>query len=431
MNHEWKREFHSIPVPSELHQRSLTGIQRAQAEMDETFSKSRGNRTYRLTRKPMFATMVVGLLVIILAFTVFQPQVIAGIQRILQFVPGIGIVKQEDQPVDRYILKQTVTVQHGKGQIIVTGIMVDEEMTYLTMAGNLPSQKPEEIILVSNEGTEFVIKRSMSSWTTNQWSSDYWYRGKLDVQDGSAKIIIEQLDRLEISLTLVKAETFGSYEEMGETAYQNDISITTIASKDGSKGRLSFISQQPSNIEIVDYGFHGIHNGHTFSLTDSTGNMMEIEKIPGISGPAKDFRFNLNQKQSNEIYTLQIPEINVRFKGEATIKVPTQSVDNLNKTFTIAGFPVTITRTERIDDHILRLYLDLHFNESENKSLHRIELKGMGHSGRLNEHTGAYEYIEVDIDPGLKEKKLTIIRPEVLVRGPWTFQFRTDKYFQP
>jgi hypothetical protein len=68
---------------------------------------------------------------------------------------------------------------------------------------------------------------------------------------------------------------------------------------------------------------------------------------------------------------------------------------------------------------------------SSTKSLHSIRLDGISHSGKLNEQTGAMEYIEFDVEPGIEEMKLTITRPQVLIRGPWTFRLPTDKYFNP
>lgn len=429
LNHDWKRELESIPIPAELHRHSLSGISRAQKELDESLAGGNGKAALRRSRKSTFTTVAVALLVIILTITACQPQMIAGIQKMLQHVPGIGIVKQNARPMNRYVLEQPVTAQIGKGQIIVSGVLVDEEMTYLVMSGNLPSQKPDEILLENQDGTEFVVKRSMSSESSNQWTADFWHRGKLDIQDGPAKIMIEQLDRAEIPLTLVKAEAFGSYEEMGETAVLHDISITAVASRDGSKGRLSLFSQQPDNITIVDYGVYGIYNGRTLSVTDAAGNRLETELIRGTGGPARDFFFNLDADKLSEIYTLHIPEINVKYNDHVTVKVPTQSVEHLNHTFSISGFPVTITRTERLEDDVLRLYLDLHFNANADQSLHRIALNGMSHSGKLNEQTGAMEYIEFAIEPGMKEIKLKIAEPEVLIRGPWSFRFQTDKYF--
>lgn len=431
LNHEWKREFESIPLPSELRQRSLMGIQRAQEELNQSIGASCKKPTIKLSRKSIFTSIAVGLLVIILTISAFQPQVIAGIQRILQFVPGIGIVKQEEQEINRYVLKQPVNMQLGLGEIMVTGVMVDQEMTYLTMTGNRFFQKPNEIVLVNNKGAEFVIKHSTSVGSVNQWSAGYWYQGKLDIEDGPAKIIIREPNQFEIPFTLMKAEKFGSYEEMGETAALNDISITAIASRNGSKGRLSLISQQAGNIRVIDYGVHGIHNGRTLSLKDADGKLLEIEKIPGVGGPVRDFYFKLNPDQTNETYTLHIPEINVEYEDKVAVKVPTKTEDNLNKTFTIVGFPVTITRTERLSDNILRVYLDLHFNPNTEKSLHMLGFELKSYHGKLNDQTGALEYVEFDIPSGFKEKKLTIVKPEVLIRGPWIFQFLADKYFKP
>ena len=99
-------------------------------------------------------------------------------------------------------------------------------------------------------------------------------------------------------------------------------------------------------------------------------------------------------------------------------------------TFRLAGFPVTVTRTERLEDNQLRMYLDLHYQENADRSLHSFRIDTLSHNGKLHEQTRELEYLQIQVDPGSKDMKLTFTSPQVVIRGPWVFEFSKDKYFQ-
>lgn len=215
---------------------------------------------------------------------------------------------------------------------------------------------------------------------------------------------------------------------MGETAFVNGVTITEIANRVGEQARVSLISQQPKEAAIVDYGLFGIYAGRKLSVTDETGKSYEAEPIRGITSPARDFFFPLNGDGSHD-YTLTIPEIDVGYEEKATIEIPTETVNNLNQTFEIAGFPVTITRTERVNDKELGFYLDLHYDEHADKFLHSISIDMTSQMAKLNDRTGQVEYMQFPIETRSPKIKVTITKPQVVLRGPWTFRFPADKYF--
>ncbi|WP_127582348.1 hypothetical protein [Paenibacillus koleovorans] len=428
MNGNWKKELESIPLPSDLHSRSLLGIERAQAESVQ-------RRRTRLAKPRPWVGALCILLLLFVGTAMLQPQVRAAIQKALQFVPGVGIVKTEEKPLKRLILKNSVTTQIGEGKITLSGVQIDDKMTFLILSGNQPSQRADQLELVDSSGVEFQIQRSTSTWSTAEWSASYWYNGKLDIHAGPAKIVLGESDKYEIPFTLVQAETVGSYEELGETVSMNGITITAVASREGENGRLSLLSQHPDDMRVADYGWYGIHNGKKLSVTDETGQPMQMKLIPGLFSPARDFHFRLgaDANAAEKVYTLTIPEINMEVDDTVTIQVPTHSVDNLNIPFNLAGFPVTITRTERLTDKGpgLRLYLDLHFDPQASKSLHNFRIDARSHMARMNDQTGAIEYIEFSLEnPDAKQMKLKLTNPQILVRGPWIFQLPATRYFQ-
>lgn len=419
MSNKIKREIDRIQVPPELQQRSILGIQQAHIELKHSRRRTR-NRSITV-----IAASLLGL--VLLTSVMFNTHVVAAIQKALQFVPGIGMVKEEDAPTNTYMLKQPITVQVGEGAIVITGIMIDEQMTYITMTGT-DTSRFESIKLINGHGTEFTVKRSLSSWSSNEWVASFWQKGKLDIQE-QATLIIETNQKLKVPLTLVKAETYASYSDMGETATTNGVSITAIANRVGEKARISLVAQHTKEYRIVDYGIYGIymHEDKKLNVMDRAGNNLEVENIRGISAPASEFYFKISEEDSS--YILTLPEINVRYNDQLSITIPSETTDNLNKTFEIAGLPVTVTSIERISDTMLRVYVDLHYNEQSARSLHMFSIDSMSHGGQMNDQTGELEYLEFEIEPDSRQVNLKLVHPEVILRGPWKFELPAEKYF--
>lgn len=432
MTTDWKRDFDNIPLPPELRVRSMSGIDRAHADrMTEASIRGAKTSVIRLPRRSLVAAALGGAMVLLLAFNIngSQPKVIAAIQKAIQFIPGIGVVRQVDAASERYVLKQPVEASAGEGTVTVTAVVADGEMTYLTMTGDNPSQMPETITLLNSAGKEFIVRRSMASWSTNLWSADYWYAGKLDIMNEAVTLVFGQENGYRITLTLEQADAFSSYEEMGQTVDHNGISITAVPSLDGERGRLTLLSRHAKDMTVMDYGLSGRpFSDEKLSVADDSGRALGIEPIRGIAAPAKDFRFELHPGSTS--YTLQIPAVHAEFKDEATVKVPVRNMEHLNRSFSLAGFPVTVTRTERIGEKRLRVYLDLHYNSSSARSLYGIRLDRISHSAKQDEATGATEYIELEAEPAGKEIKLTFSAAQVELRGPWIFRFEADHYFE-
>lgn len=164
------------------------------------------------------------------------------------------------------------------------------------------------------------------------------------------------------------------------------------------------------------------------NVSDNAGQKMEIEHIRGLSSPASEFYFKLSEPARSR-YTLTLPEISVTNKEEVSIRLSTEAKENINQTFEIAGFPVTITKTEKLKKNGLRVYLDFHYNDQAASSLYKFDIDGLSNMAKLDERTGAIEYIEFEVKPGSKHVNLKLIRPGVIIRGPWQFEF-TEEYFK-
>lgn len=239
-------------------------------------------------------------------------------------------------------------------------------MTYITMAGKETPQF-DEVTVVNAQGTEYNLSRSFALWgSSGDWTASFWHKGKLDVK-GNIKIVLHQEPTIGVSAHLEKAESCSSYAELGKTATANGVTITAITDRIEEKARVSLVSPPMEGFSISDYGIDGVHmhdENHKLHVIDGTsGERVKIERIPGVSAPASDFYFPLREIKEDAHYTLTLPEISVTYRDEVSVKLPTVAQEHMDKTFQLAGFPVTVTKTGKVAPNSLRVYMDLHYSE--------------------------------------------------------------------
>lgn len=337
-------------------------------------------------------------------------------------------MEDDDASQENYVLQQPVTIQIDGGTVVITGMMVNEQMSYVTMSGT-DTSRFESVKIINEQGMEYTLKSAHAVWGINKWASSFWLQGKQDIK-GNVNLIRVGNPEIVIPLTLTKAETIESYQAMGETSAINDVTITTIANRVEDKARISLVSQNTKEFRITDYGLHGVHKDQKISVTDETGKGYELERYEGVSGPASEFYFGLSARSDVKSYTVTIPEINVTYneKTKITLNIPYDRVMDVDQTFEIAGFPVKITKIERIENDQLRVYMDTNYKEHTSRALYNLRIDRMSHSAKVNEQTRALEYLQFDINPKSKKLKLTITNPEVVIRGPWKFELPADEY---
>lgn len=358
-------------------------------------------------------------------------QVWAALRKTFQFSPGTGIVSEEETPSERYVLKKPIVLNFSYGQITITGIHSDEEMTYITMAGE-QAPRVESVELVNEQGEVFDIPRNMSEWTAGEWTAgewtaSFWRKGKLDLK-GSIKLRLPLHPTREVEARLEQADAVAGYAELGKTATVNGLSVTAIADRVGDRARISLVSPPQSSFRIKSYGIIAsarYGSNESLIVKDDSGTSLELSFVRGMGAPQSEFYFPLADRPGAS-YTMSIPEVSVVYPGEVTVKLPAVTSEGLNKTFEIAGYPVTITKTERTKPGSLRIYTDLHTEGRPDRMLYNLGVDG-GSTAKLNERTWAVEYMEFEVEPDAKSVTVTFTRPTVSLRGPWAFVWTADE----
>ncbi|MFD2329007.1 hypothetical protein ACFSR7_07080 [Cohnella sp. GCM10020058] len=413
-----KRLMETIPLPDELRERSRAGIAAAALERQRPEGRRR-------KRALAIAAALLALLVLS-AGIVNHDRVWAALRKTFQFSPGTGIVTEEEAPSERYVLKKPIVLDVGKGKITITGILSDQEMTYITMAGERAPQF-DQVGLTNERGQAYVIQRSQGVWAPDEWTASFWYRGKLDLK-GAIKLRLPLHPAIEVEARMEQASAVASYEELGKTATVNGLSVTAIADLVDGKARVSLVSPPQESFWIDSYGMETpirYVSNERLLVNDEKGKPLELSFVSGMSAPQSELYFPLEER-SGAAYTLRIPEISVTYRDEATVKLPTDTNETLNKTFKIAGYTVTITKTEFIASGRLRIYTDLHTEERPDRMLYALNAEG-NYMAKMSERTGAYEYMEVNVKPGAKTVSLTFSDPKAVLRGPWAFEWGADE----
>ncbi|MFC3798994.1 hypothetical protein [Cohnella sp. GCM10012308] len=420
---ELKRLMESIPLPDELRERSRAGIAAAALE------RQRPKRRYLERRRGKRALAIAAALLALLVLSAGianHDRVWAALRKTFQFSPGTGIVTEEESPSERYVLKKPIVLDIGKGKITITGILSDEEMTYITMTGE-QAPRIDSLELVNEQGEALTLKRTMASWTTDEWTTSFWQKGRLSLK-GAIKIRLPLQPAREVEARLEQATAAASYAELGKTSSVNGLSVTAIADRVGDRARISLVSPPQTSFRIDSYGIitaarYGSNNPLT--VMDETGTPLELSFVRGMGAPQSEFYFPLSDRLGAS-YTMSIPEISVAYPEEVTVKLPAVTTEGLNKTFEIAGYPVTITKTERVKPGSLRIYTDLHTEEQPDRMLYNLDVDRSS-MAKLDDRTGAVEYMEFEVEPNAKSVTVTFTRPTAVLRGPWIFEWTADE----
>lgn len=185
MNHDIKREFGKIPLPEELHERSLAGINKALNKINQR------KRNEKRFSKPKFA--IVAAILVMTSFGIaFRMEIAAAVHKFIQFIPGLGAVEME-QPMALYILKEPVIFQKDAGEIKLVAFSSDKNETIIKLAGINIVDIPQEIILENGKGEQFKPDSYGSFYSEAEWGATYWYEGDLNI-DG--KVTVEIMDGL-------------------------------------------------------------------------------------------------------------------------------------------------------------------------------------------------------------------------------------------
>ncbi len=392
---------------------------------NKTFQKIGIRPVKRKLKRNLALAVAASLLVTLLGISsVDTDDVWAKLQKALQYIPGINIVMEnKEKEIERYVLSKPIEQRISDGYVKIKGVIIDENYAIIAIKGSNLIKYKDNLFFRNAAGERFKID-GYRLGGSNFWEGEFFYRGWIkDIKD--LELVFPDAQKTAIPLPLVKAKSYQSYAEMGPTVIVNGISITAIAIQEKNKIKINLVSPPIAGARIDFYGF-GM-NALGITLKDRNGRNYPVSREPGgFSPPLSEFIFDTETAKTRD-FTLSIPYVGIVYNDEQqTLKVdiPEKGTSKINKTVKLAGFPIDFEKIEKIADNIIRIYINVHFDEKAKASLRSFNLDKMSWSAKMDEKNGAYKILEFEVAPNQRSVKLDLKEPLVIKKGPWEIQIK-------
>lgn len=432
MNNNIKQAIEDIPIPAALHERSLMGIQQAKEEQDAGLAIS-------LRRKRIMNRVIAASLVGVLSIggAIFSPQLSGAIQKALQFIPGIGIVEQEDSTAESYMLSEPVEIKHNNQPATVTAMLVQKDTT--TIETIEYSQNVHNLNIRNESGKEYksvhvaIVGDSNSPYST----VTYKFKGHLDIKN-QAQLYYEDNPSEVFTIPLSGVKNLDSLSAIGKSVDIQDLQITAIPTPAGQKGRI-FLNATDSNGFRYDDLFAAAKKGDLIlnkglSITDEWGHDYPIDNM-GVrtATPFKDIYFNLGSPAVKK-YTLTIPQLIRVGQEEAnfSVNIPEGTEGPLNQSFTIAGFSVKLTKFVKFQSPnngtLSEVYVEVSDTLGLNRTLKDFDIS-IDQGRRYDATTGVLKSFTIGyIYNDTTKREVHITNPKIIMKGPWKFELAADQF---
>ncbi|MBT2761958.1 hypothetical protein [Paenibacillus sp. ISL-20] len=429
MSNNIKQAIEEIPIPAMLHERSLMGIHQAKEEWDAALAAPKKRK--RVMNRVVAASLI-GVLSISAAVT-FNPHLSAAIQRALQFIPGISVVRESS--TDSYMLTEPVDIKLSNHDVTITSMLVQKDMTTIEL--NAYTESSFKINIISESG-EVYESSSVSTYGSGGFSKiTHKFYGHVDIKD-YAQLSFDDYKKELFTIPLSKVDSIDSLNAIGDSMEIHDLEITAIPTPAGHKGRI-FLSTEHSN--AFRYFNHFPEKGDlilndNISITDEFSNDYPIDN-KGIQTPFKDIYFNLGSSDVKK-YTLTIPQLMSVGHEEAnfSINVPDGQEGQLNQSFDIAGYSVELTKFKKFKSpdnrDLIEIYVEMPNTQQLNRSLKDFDVSidtTLGSYKARDATTGVLKSFSVSYDPNDSGKlDVTVSKSIIDMKGPWKIEIAADKF---
>ncbi|MFZ5986756.1 MAG: hypothetical protein ACOYWZ_06495 [Bacillota bacterium] len=402
--------------------------------------------------------------------------VLATIRGVFEYVPWSGIYVEKVEDWNRYILEEPVTAEIDGKYITLKGVIAEKDRFIITLAGTTPDFS-KNIILEDGNGVKYdsanfagggsPIDTSSDSLAYKRWEYSFEFHASMK-NFNNLKVIIDDYD-MNIPFSLKKTDSFGSYEALGPTNDQNNVVMTVIPSKEDDMCKVNYITSYKeyppsSDFYFLEYPAY-VPKASLKGISGTPYEIINPRDNPLYEKGLKDYNalyFNLGKSKEKE-FQLHIPYIDLRYKDSKSIKVniPDKGETNLNLSFKLSGFPVDFRSVKRVNDDYIALTVDTHYDMIKLESLYGFsircpkytdqevpllmsndfatfeeaveelgKLKHKAYYSLYNNNYPLHEYLTtvfIPIEQDMKSIDLIINNPQVVKKGPWTFDFKLDK----
>ena len=342
----------------------------------------------------------------------------------LYFIPGIGKAALDDAE-DVYILPKPILYQYYQGSITIHTITKTSDTLIIDVTSDVYLNK--ESISIKANHLEYQSSQAIIGQGENSTA-----RYVFTIPSESENYMIELFDQYTIPFTLVKAESFDNYEEMGPTYSSNNFGLTLIPFRLNNQIQFEMIQHNTNQGSVALYGSYNkeMEDNISIKIQDNNYHAYIVDYPKSHMGLQSSFTFTPEKNAVS--FNVTIPELTLKYDLNSKLKLPMpkEGVTEVNKTVDMQGFKVDITKIVREDDKVT-VYVDTHYNPNclENICYFTIDMEKMSldyYHWLMNDQVTT-EGFEFYINP--KKKNLTIYFNELYttIKGPWNFQINDLK----
>ncbi len=279
--------------------------------------------------------LIAALILVFVAITSFEiigfDNVVAYINKVFNFVPGVGILENDDKiqyVITKTDLSENEDVFFKLNNAVATNNSITvmfsiEHKNYLDFEGkkffSKPYEEPNVILYVNN--SEYIKYSGSTGGGSKEDISTFTYT--VDPNDinlsNSYKLYYESYN-LSVEFKFKKVQSFEKLEDIGSTGYNNNISITAVPTFNQNDLEVNLYS-------IVRGKYH-IDSYCKFNNKGYKGKDMIIETESGIKNYAIPDsiwdgygKFNFNVETTDKNFTLKIPYLIVNDTEEKIVNI--------------------------------------------------------------------------------------------------------------
>ncbi|MFF2886101.1 hypothetical protein [Paenibacillus sp. NPDC057967] len=383
-------------------------------------------RSPRRRRIAVAAAVVIALLVAVQVGS--TPSVQAELKRLLQFLPGFGIVQEGDPAQRTYVLEKPYVQEIGVGKLTVDGIVLQPNTATISLQG-LQTPEVKEFKAEIN-GRTYTFTSSMRA------SSGDWYGHYIPVKGINvpvANTITLYINGTTIGpIMLVPPKTADDLEHLGSSAVQQEVKITAFPTKlDEGIVRVQLISSLPQqSLTVHSYGVSPLVKDTGLYVEDTNGIRTDIVESDTLTNPS-DFQFRETPEGGVQPYTVVIPFIEVSdreaISKEVSLPLPDIGIERIiDVPAEVGGFPVRFTGIKRTSDTTVDLDVDVQFDLSKPRMLQYFLIRYPGSKfndsfswENVDKTFAVMKTLKLETKPGQSTLRFSMVEPHYLIKGPW------------
>ncbi len=435
------------------------GIKRYSSKNSDIPTKK---RFYKTTT---FRKITVAAASLAIIFTIFTSDyVTATIKKLFQYIPGINATIQDEG--EKFILNKTTKISKDGSYIKLLSVVVDTKSQIISVSLRGNNKECKKVSVRFKNGEEYNLPTSSVASGGDEWAGDYFYNSRF-IQDKRANftynendeisIIFNDKENMALTVKLVKASSYQSYEELGPTVSKNGLTITAIPVIEGNELKVNLLTPNIDNQGVEEYclrpDFNGDNDEYRYTgllaekitLKDKKGNIINGRGLNSYAPPLSEFYFKVSDSK-DKVFKLTIPYIRMKYNVDKDVKIKLpkigEKLEYKNTIVDLRGYKLNITSVERPEKNRVLVNIDTNYNAQKEESMFDIELgvkfpplgdpvyNGWGALCTQTDEKiiGPMSQLDIQLEKvNIDEFDLNIKSIITIKKGPWEFDINLDK----